>query len=105
MKSEPGPHDLGSAAAAHLDCRHQVEPGRAEMAERYGAETTVPDWATRLGQCGSRRVNMVVSGTKQRRRAPPKDSSRPFADTRPGIWNRDAGSTRSFQNAAYTACA
>ena len=74
MKSEPGPPvTLGSAAAAHLrlivwclDCRHQVEPDRAEMAERYGAETTVPDWAARLlcGQCGSRRINMVVSRTK-----------------------------------------
>jgi hypothetical protein len=56
MKSETGPPmTLGSAAAAHLDCRHQVEPDQAEMAERYGAETTVPDWATRLvgGQCGS----------------------------------------------------
>jgi hypothetical protein len=30
------------------DCRHQVEPDAAEMAERYGAETTVPDWRERL---------------------------------------------------------
>ena len=36
---------LGNAAAARvrlivwcLDCRHQVEPDPAEMAERYGAE-------------------------------------------------------------------
>jgi hypothetical protein len=66
------PATLGSTAAAHLrlivwckDCRHQVEPDPAEMAERYGAETTVPDWAARLvcSQYGSRRVNMVVSGT------------------------------------------
>jgi hypothetical protein len=41
------------AAAAHvrlivwcLDCQHQVEPDPAEMAERYGAETNVPDWHT-----------------------------------------------------------
>lgn len=49
-----------------LDCRHQVEPDLADMAERYGAETTVPDWHSRLvcGRCGSRRVDMVVSGTK-----------------------------------------
>jgi hypothetical protein len=42
------PMTLGSAAAAHVrlivwcrDCRHQVEPDPAEMAERYGAEMTV----------------------------------------------------------------
>jgi hypothetical protein len=73
MKSRPGPPaTLGSTAAAHLrlivwckDCRHHVEPDPVEMAERYGAETTVPDWAARLvcSQCGSPRVNMVVSGT------------------------------------------
>jgi len=36
-------------------CRHQVEPDRAEMAERYGAEMTVPEWGKRLvcSQCGS----------------------------------------------------
>jgi hypothetical protein len=65
MKSEPGPPmTLGGAAAAQLrfivwckDCQHQVEPDPAEMAERYGADTTVPDWAARLvcGQCGGRR--------------------------------------------------
>ena len=72
-KSEPGPPmTLGNAAAAHvrlivwcLDCRHQVEPAAAEMAERYGAEMAVPDWHARLvcSHCGSRRVDMVVSGT------------------------------------------
>jgi hypothetical protein len=30
------------------DCRHQVEPDPAEMAERYGAATTVQDWYERL---------------------------------------------------------
>ena len=75
MKSESGPPaTLDSTAAAHLrltvwcnDCRHQVEPDPAEMAERYGAETTVPDWGKRLvcGQCGSRNVNFVVSGTER----------------------------------------
>lgn len=53
---------LGNAAAAHvrlivwcLDCRHQVEPDPTEMAERCGAETSVPDWHERLvyGECGS----------------------------------------------------
>jgi hypothetical protein len=55
------PMTLGNAAAARvrlivwcLDCQRQVEPAPAEMAERYGAEMTVPDWHKRLvcGQCG-----------------------------------------------------
>ncbi len=40
----PAPTTLGNAAAAHVrliewfvDCRHQVEPDAAEMAERYVA--------------------------------------------------------------------
>jgi DNA-directed RNA polymerase subunit RPC12/RpoP len=39
-----------------LDCHHQVEPDPTEMAERYGAEMTVPDWHSRLvcSRCGSR---------------------------------------------------
>jgi hypothetical protein len=66
---------LGNAAAAHCrlivwcrDCRHQVEPDPAEMAARYGAEMTVPAWRERLvcGQCGSRSVDMVVSGPERR---------------------------------------
>ena len=65
---------LGNAAAAQvrlivwcLDCRHQVEPDPAEMAERYGAEMTVPYWHARLvcSECGSRRVDMVVTGTER----------------------------------------
>ena len=74
MKSYRGPPmTLGSAAAAHLtlivwckDCRHQVEADPAEMVERYGAETTVPDWRERLvcSQCGSRDVDMVVIGAR-----------------------------------------
>jgi hypothetical protein len=76
MKSERGPPmTLGYAAAAHVrlivwckDCQHQVEPDPAEIAARYGAETTVLDWRERLvcSQCGSRQVDMVVSGTKRR---------------------------------------
>jgi hypothetical protein len=33
------------------------------MAQRHGAETTVPDWRARLvcGRCGSRRVDMKVT--------------------------------------------
>jgi Zn finger protein HypA/HybF involved in hydrogenase expression len=74
LKSYPGsPATLGSTAAAHLrlivwckDCHHRVERDPAEMAERYGAEMTVPDWRERLvcSQCGSRNVDMVVSGSK-----------------------------------------
>jgi hypothetical protein len=50
-----------------LDCKHQVEPDPAGMAERYGAEMSVPDWHKRLvcSQCRSRRVDMVVSGTER----------------------------------------
>jgi hypothetical protein len=68
------PMTLGNAAAAKvrlivwcLDCQHQTEPDAAEMAERYGAETSVPDWRTRLicGECGSRRIDMVVKGTER----------------------------------------
>ena len=66
---------LGNAAAAHVrlivwckDCRHQIEPDAAEMAQRYGAETPVPDWRDRLvcSQCGSREVDMVVTGGERR---------------------------------------
>jgi Zn finger protein HypA/HybF involved in hydrogenase expression len=66
---------LGNAAAATvrfivwcLDCRHRVEPDPAEMASATGAEMSVPDWKSRLvcSQCGSRRVDMVVSGTERR---------------------------------------
>jgi hypothetical protein len=41
-----------------------------EMAQRYGAETPVLDWRERLvcSKCGSRAIDMVVSGTKRRRR-------------------------------------
>ena len=66
---------LGAAAVAGVqlivwckECQHQVEPPPAEMAERYGAETTVPDWRERLvcSRCGSRNVDMVVTGTDRR---------------------------------------
>ena len=45
----------------------QVEPD-AEMAAQYGAETTVPDWCERLiySQCGSRNIDMMVTGTERR---------------------------------------
>ena len=65
---------LGNAAATRarfivwcLDCRHQTEPDPAEMAARYGTETTVPDWHHRLvcSQCGSRRVDFVITGDER----------------------------------------
>ena len=67
------PMTLGAAAAARVrlivwcrDCRHQIEPDPAAMAERYGAELSVPDWHQRLvcGQCGSRKIDFVVTGAK-----------------------------------------
>ena len=66
---------LGKAAAPRVPlivwckaCGRRVEPDAAEMAERYGAETTVPEWRERLvcSQCGSRDVNIVVTGTERR---------------------------------------
>jgi len=79
MKSEPGPlMTLGAAAVAGVrlivwckGCQHQVEPDPAEMAARYGADTPVPDWRERLvcSKCGSREIDMVVTGTKRHRPA------------------------------------
>jgi Zn finger protein HypA/HybF involved in hydrogenase expression len=66
---------LGNAAAARVrlivwcrDCGRQVEPDPAEHARRYGAEMAVPDWRARLvcSRCGSRQVDMVVTGTERR---------------------------------------
>ena len=65
---------LGSAAAAKLrlmvwckPCQHRAEPDPAEQAERYGAEMTVPEWHARLvcSACGSRQIDMVVTGAKR----------------------------------------
>jgi hypothetical protein len=51
-----------------LDCGHRSEPDPAAMAEHFGAEKTIPAWRARLvcGGGGSRRVDMVVSGTERR---------------------------------------
>ena len=64
------------------ECRYQVEPATAslrdteggtsadpaEVAERYGPETTVPDRQERLvcSRCGSHGTDMVVTGTERR---------------------------------------
>jgi DNA-directed RNA polymerase subunit RPC12/RpoP len=68
------PATLGSTAAAQVrlivwcrDCRHRVEPDPAEMAARYGAEMTVPEWHKRLvcSQCGSKAIDFVLTGARQ----------------------------------------
>jgi hypothetical protein len=50
------------------DCRHRVEPDPADLAGRYGAETTALEWKARLvcSGCSSHKVDMVVSGTERR---------------------------------------
>jgi hypothetical protein len=76
MKSKSGPPmTLGNAAAARVrlivwckECGHQVEPDPAEMPHRHGTETSVLDWRERrvCTHCGSRDVDMVVTGTERR---------------------------------------
>jgi hypothetical protein len=60
---------LGATASARVrlivwcsDFRHQAEPDPTAMAERYGAELTVPDWHQRLvcSACGSRRGDFAA---------------------------------------------
>jgi hypothetical protein len=69
------PMTLGNAAAARVrlivwcrDCGRRAEPDPAQMAERYGAQMLVPEWRERLvcSKCGSRQIDMVVTGTKRR---------------------------------------
>jgi hypothetical protein len=72
----PGPPmTLGNAAAARVRlivwykaCGHRVEPDATEMAEQYGAHTPVLERRERLvcSRCGSRNVDMVVTGTERR---------------------------------------
>ena len=75
MKPYRGPPmTLESAAEAWLrlmvwckafDHRSELDPG--EQVRWYGPETPVPEWRRRLvfSQCGSRNVDMVVTGTKR----------------------------------------
>ena len=75
MRSNPGPPaTLGTTAAARArivvwcrDCRHRVEPDPAEMARRYGAETSVLDWHKRLvcSKCGSRDIDFVLTAARR----------------------------------------
>jgi hypothetical protein len=48
-------------------CQHQAEPDPAEMAARYGADTSVLDWRERLvcSKCGGRKADMVVTGSRR----------------------------------------
>jgi hypothetical protein len=62
---------LGGAAAAGVRiivwckaCQRQIEPDPAELAERYGVGVAVLDWRDRLvcSRCGSRNIDMVLTG-------------------------------------------
>jgi DNA-directed RNA polymerase subunit RPC12/RpoP len=70
FERETGPATLGSTAKAYLllavrctACRHRANIDPGEQAERYSADLPVPEWAARLrcSQCGSRRVDFVVT--------------------------------------------
>jgi hypothetical protein len=68
-----GPATLGGTAAAGVRlivwcraCQHQVEPDPAEMAARYGADTSVLDWRELVcSRCRSRQTDMVVTGERR----------------------------------------
>jgi hypothetical protein len=66
---------LGNAAAARVRlivwckaCGHRAEPDPIKIAGQYGAATVVLDWRARLvcSHCGSRNIDMVVTGTERR---------------------------------------
>ena len=70
---------LGASTAAGVRlivwckaCGHQVEPDLAEIAGRHGADIPVRDWRERLvcSLCGSRAIDMVVTGAERRRQVP-----------------------------------
>jgi hypothetical protein len=73
---EPRPADdarergCGSPPSPRLvqACDHRREPDPAEQARWYGPETPVLEWRARLvcSKCGSRDVDMVVSGARRR---------------------------------------
>jgi hypothetical protein len=106
MKSEPGPPmTLGNAAAAQVrlivwcrTCQRQVEPDPAEMAQRYGADTSVLDWREMLvcSRCGGRQADMVV--TRTRRRQARGRSTRPScAKLHPIDHGRNSASRRAHR--------
>jgi hypothetical protein len=45
-------------------CDHRAEPDIAAQLDRYGAEVSVADWASRLqcSACGERAADFVISG-------------------------------------------
>jgi hypothetical protein len=68
---ESRPMTVGSALAARVrlivwckTCRHQAEPEVADQVERFGADTTVIEWASRLrcSGCNGREVDFVIGG-------------------------------------------
>jgi hypothetical protein len=76
---------LGNAANAKVRlivwckaCGHQVEPDPAEMAARYGADTSVLDWRDRL-VCSRMRWSQYRHGGERDRAA-----ARPLAEAAPG---------------------
>jgi Zn finger protein HypA/HybF involved in hydrogenase expression len=65
---------LGTAAAARVRlvvwckaCGHRAEPDPAEQEGKPGQGAAIPDWHARLvcSACGSRDVDMVVTGTRR----------------------------------------
>ena len=67
---EVKPLTLGQALTAGVpvitwckQCEHEFEPDVAELVARYGAKTTVADWAKRLrcSRCGGG-ATLVISG-------------------------------------------
>jgi hypothetical protein len=47
---------------------YAAERDHAKVAQRHGADTTVPEWRERLvcSACGSHNVDMVVTGIERR---------------------------------------
>jgi hypothetical protein len=80
--------------------QHQVEPDPAKQTERYDAEMPVTEWHKRLAcsKCGSREIDMVVTGTERRRDASVSDfTSFGYSRMRsPGSLKREFVSIRIF---------
>ena len=96
---------LGNAAAARVrlivwckDCRHQIEPDAAEMAQRYGAETPVFDWSARLvcSRCPLRQPSNRYG--RDRQAAAPRLTPQVGAG---GVAARHSGAAPSCRDARY----
>jgi hypothetical protein len=64
---------LGNAAAARVRlivsckaCGHRAEPDPAEIAQRYGAETSVPEWRGSAGVLALRQPQYRHGGDRDR---------------------------------------